>query len=359
MSNSSTDVLLCLLRKALLKSDEHLSSSADWSEVMKLASMHGVAALAFDGIEDLASSPVELISENKTISEIPKSIKLQWAALSLRQESLSKHNWMVACKLSELLGKDGIEALVLKGRSIAQFYPKPQHRYSCDLDVYIAGEKWKKACDILEAHNIPLIHEVYKEVEFTFNGLYVECHRYITPVRGNKTLLRFEKYLISILEKYPIDYFENTTLRRPPLLFVLLLYIEHALGDLLHGHLSLKHIVDWVVLRHQEFDKEQISQICKEYGFDRFLHLVDALADVVEGTRSLDSLPISYKEVFDSLFNTRPSKNKPKSWFAKRVSLFFEIIGNGHYYRDFGYCSMPNFLFNAVWSHLFQKKVEL
>lgn len=349
MGNTSIDVLMRLLRKALLGKDASLPDSANWPEVMRLAAMHGLSAIAFDGLESLWSSA----------NDIPKSIKLQWAALSLRQETLYKHNWNVACQLSELWKRKGIEALVLKGRTIAQYYPISEHRYSCDLDVFIKGENWEKACDVLKEQGICLVNDVYKEVEFTYNGVYVECHRYITPVRGNKTLLQFEKYLRNILSKSSVDYFEGTSLRRPSLLFVVLLYIEHALGDLLHGHLTLKHVVDWVVLRHQNYAKIQLEGICKKFGFERFLYLVDALADVVEGTRDIDSLPDSYKEVFDSLFNTRPSKNKPKSWFAKRVSLFFEILGNGHYYRDFGYCSMPNFLFNAVWSHLFHKKVEL
>ena len=51
----------------------------------------------------------------------------------------------------------------------------------------------------------------------------------------------------------------------------------------MHGHLTLKEIVDWVVLRKQGFDKEVLDSRCKEFKFDRFLKLIDALADVAEG----------------------------------------------------------------------------
>lgn len=357
MYSNSIYVLLSLIRKALLGLDVRLPSFINWQEVMRLASMHGLTAIAFDGIEGLASSSVDITKGDMALTEIPKPIKLQWAAQSLRQETIFKQNWELACGLSELWESYGIEALVLKGRSIAQFYPKPQHRYSCDLDVFIPGDDWKKACDVLETQDIHLCQEVYKEVEFTYNGLYVECHRYITPVRGNKTLLRFDKYLRSILEDFPIDYFEDTALRCPPLLFIVLLFIEHALGDLLHGRFSLKHITDWVVIRRQDYDSDMIAQKCEEFGFDRFLNLLDTLADVVEGKVNVESLPVSYKEVFDSFFVSQSSDNKPKSWFVKRVSLFFEIIENRNYYRNFGYCSMSDFLLNAVWSHFFHKKV--
>ena len=64
----------------------------------------------------------------------------------------------------------------------------------------------------------------------------------------------------------------------------------------------MKHVVDWVVLRKQEIDRTEIEARCKDFGFDRFLGLIDALADVVEGKVGRASLPSSYREVLDSFF---------------------------------------------------------
>ena len=173
-------------------------------------------------------------------------------------------------------------------------------------------------------------------------------------------MLRFEKYLRNVLKESPKTYFEGTRLVCPPLMFIVMLYIEHALGDLLHGKLTLKHVVDWVVLRKQEIDRTEIEARCKDFGFDRFLGLIDALADVVEGKMELASLPSSYREVLDSFFVIPSSVIKGRnSWFAKRVSLFFVIIRNRRYYSKFGYCSMERFLVSAVWSHFFEKEVRL
>lgn len=59
---------------------------------------------------------------------------------------------------------------------------------------------------------VQLGREVYKEVEFTMDDVYVECHRYITPLRGNKKLQAFERYLRSLLESRRPTFFEGTTL---------------------------------------------------------------------------------------------------------------------------------------------------
>ena len=238
--------------------------------VLNLASEQGVKGICLEAIEQL---PVETI---------PQQTLLQWIGLSEMQRQQFEQTWMVACKLDKLWAAEGIQATVLKGRSIAKYYPVPSHRYSCDLDVFIGGE-WGRACELLEGQGIRLEHEVYKEVEFTLDNVYVECHRYITPVRGNKHLKEFERYLRSLLDGGPKECFEGTTLVCPPLMFTVMLYIEHALGDLLHGHLTLKHIVDWVVLRRQSVDWDAFQARCKAFKFDKFLPLIDALADVAEG----------------------------------------------------------------------------
>ena len=350
-------IIFELIRTSLNKDctiDDEVMKFADWNEMINITSAHGLSAIAFDGLEKALDSNPE------RRNEIPKTLLLQWYGQCVQQTAFFKKNWSAACSLSSLLGEHGIEAVVLKGRSIAQYYPIPEHRYSCDLDLFVAGDDWERACEILEAKGIRLEREVYKEVEFAFEDVNVEQHRYITPVRGNKTLLRFERYLRNVLKESPKTYFEGTKLVCPPLMVIVMLYIEHALGDLLHGKLSLKHVVDWGMLRKQEIDRTEIEARCEEFGFHRFLILIDALADVVEGKVEMSSLLPSYREVWDSFFVIPSSVIIEKeSWFARRVSLFLDIIRNKRYYKRFGYCSMERFLLSAVWAHFFGKKVSI
>ncbi len=346
MIGDTAETVLQLIRKAVDNSCKmELSGVIDWSSVIALASRQVVAALCLEAIEFL---PAKVI---------PRQFLLQWIGLAEMQRNQYEQAWRVACKLDKLWAAEGIQATVLKGRSIAKFYPVPSHRYSCDLDVFI-GSEWGRACELLEGQGVRLEREVYKEVEFTLDNVYVECHRYITPVRGNKHLKEFERYLRSLLDGEPKECFEGTTLVCPPLMFTVMLYIEHALGDLLHGPLTLKHIVDWVVLRRHLVDWDAFYARCKTFKFDKFLPLIDALADVVEGKMEYQGLQPSYQEVFDEIFKT-PVAKSPRSWFGRRVELFFSILRNGKKYQQFGYTSMPSFLFNSVWAHFFDKEVKL
>lgn len=342
----SAEVVLQLLRGALNPSWQIvLPEGGDWDKALTLSMEQCVCSICMEGIERLP------------VGSVPKAQLLQWFGQSELQRGQYQFAWTTACKLDRLWAAEGIRATVLKGRAISQYYAVPHHRYSCDLDVFI-GKGWERACELLEGRGVELGREVYKEVEFTMDDVYVECHRYITPLRGNRQLQAFERYLRSLLESGELTFFEGTTLVCPPLMFSVMLYVEHALGDFLHGKLLLKHVVDWVVLRRQAVDWETFGAKCKEFRFDRFVALIEALADVVEGKREYDVLLAAYKEAFDEMLREQEASADRRSWFQRRVQLFFEIIRNGRKFWSYGYTSMPSFLFHSVWSHFFEKEVR-
>lgn len=342
----SAGIVLQLLRKALDSSCQiDLPEGIDWDKALDLATEQGVSALCLEAMEQL---PVGLI---------PKIQLLQWIGQSEMQRSQYEQAWIVACKLDKMWAAEGIQATVLKGRAISQYYAVPCHRFSCDLDLFIENG-WDRACEILESNGVQLGHEVYKEVEFTMDDVYVECHRFITPLRGNKHLQAFEHYLRELLNTEQATVFEGTSLICPPLMFTVMLFVEHALGDFLHGKLLLKHIVDWAVLRKQVVDWKAFDARCKEFKFDRFVALIGALADVVEGQKEYEALQPTYQEALDEVFKEQVPVGR-RTWFQRRVNLLFDIIKNGKKFRNYGYTSMPSFLFNSMWTHFFNKEVKL
>lgn len=344
---NSIELILHLIQKSLNPDSViEIPVDANWEEALDLAISQGVLGVCFEAVEKLPANQRPALE-----------MLMQWYGQTEQQSSLYERTWAVARKLDRLWAAEGIQATVLKGRSIAQYYPVPSHRYSCDLDVFIEQD-WERACELLEEKGVKLVHEVYKEVEFTLDDIYVECHRYITPVRGNKNLLKVERCLRALLNCEPKAYFAGTTLACPPLMFNTILFVEHALGDFQQGNLTLKHLVDWILLRRQSINWNVFEMRCKEFKFDRFVALMNALADVIEGKTCYESLSSSYREAFDEIFQGRESI-KPRSWFQRRVNLFFDIIKNGKKFSRYGYTSMPSFLFNSVWTHFFDREVRL
>lgn len=350
---TSTEIILYLLRTALREPQGELGSgtgmgiaTVDWQEVMDVASEQEVLEVCFDAVELL---PEDQRPDIDTLVE--------WFGQTAYQESDYAHQWEVACELDRMWASKGISAAILKGRSVAQYYPKPNHRYSCDLDVFIK-DGWEDACNLMADKGVDMVYEVYKEAEFTYKDVYVECHRYITPVRGNKNLLGFERYLRSLLAAEHKT-FEGTTLVNPPVMFTALLCIEHALGDFLHGPLKLKHVADWMVLRKQEIHWVTFLDRCNEFGFGRFYWLLDTFADVVEGKAKYGEMPKSYKRAFDEMLKRRKGSAREKSWTERRVNQFFDVLGCGWKFREFGYWSMKSYLAHTLWVHWFDKEVKI
>lgn len=101
--------LQLLLRKAVDNSYQlELPRDTNWKGVFELASCQGVSGICLEAIEHLP------------LGTIPQQTLLQWIGLSERQRQQYEQTWRVACKLDELWAAEGIQATVLKGRSIAK-----------------------------------------------------------------------------------------------------------------------------------------------------------------------------------------------------------------------------------------------
>lgn len=371
MKESSVNILFQLLRSALgSQSVEGLPADIDWQEVVDLSFEQGVAAIAVDGLQEcLPLTPpegkgtqggesLELALDSPELEDL--KYEWFWEVFSCEEEFHTRDG--ASRKLASMWAAEGISTVILKGASFAQYYPIAGHRYSCDLDLFI-GEDWKRGCSVLERKGFDICYEVYKDAQFHIDGVYVECHRYLMSIRGNRTLQRFERYLRSLLkDKAP---FGDDSLFAPPLMFNALFCIEHARGHLLHGPLTLRQVCDWMMIRRQPVDWDEFWKRCEEFGFTRFAHLMEALADLVEGKVTYGELASVDRKVVDEMLmagsasQEADGSRKISSFFQRRVRQFFTILGNGWKYREFNDVSMPVALFRQVWTHFFRKKVEL
>ena len=169
----TTGLLLQLINNAL-NSDSaiEIPADADWQEALDLAIAQGVMGLCFEAVEKLPAD-----------QRPPLEMLMQWYGHTEQQCSMYEHTWAVACKLDRLWAAEGIQATVLKGRSIAKYYPVPSHRYSCDLDVFI-GSDWGRACELLENKG------VRKDREYGWSTRYIR--------RWNLLLMAFMWNVIGI-----------------------------------------------------------------------------------------------------------------------------------------------------------------
>ena len=101
-------------------------SHSDWHEVYSLSKAQGVSGLLFDKIKSL---PKEVAP--------PKELVMQWMSHAMSIERQTKALFEKSAEFAELMAKEGMQTMVLKGLALSGYYPNPWYREYGDLDCYL------------------------------------------------------------------------------------------------------------------------------------------------------------------------------------------------------------------------------
>lgn len=107
-----------------------------WDSVLKQLNDHALMGISFAGVQRLAKQNMP-----------PRPLLLQWIAIA---EQIKQRNAVLdksVVKVCKKLDDDGWRFCVLKGQTVARYYPMPSLRQSGDIDVWIYGRKDGKKAD--------------------------------------------------------------------------------------------------------------------------------------------------------------------------------------------------------------------
>ncbi len=158
-----------LLRAGLWEKDARLLQykDIDYSTIMRLAEEQSVVGLVAAGIEHV------------TDVKVPQVWALQFAGQAIQLEQRNKAMNTFVAKHIELLRKEDVYAILVKGQGIAQCYERPLWRASGDVDLLLSDSNYEKAKKVL----MPLATSVepeYKSLKhigmMLEDGFEVELH---------------------------------------------------------------------------------------------------------------------------------------------------------------------------------------
>ena len=125
---NTTDILLTLLRVAFgaeKRLPEPLSAE-QWAAVLKEARKQSVVGIAFLGVSALPEDQYPEMAVIKSWLQLVYKI-------TVTNESLSKG----AVAVTDFFRSRGMRCVILKGQSLAPYYPHPEYRMSGDIDVWV------------------------------------------------------------------------------------------------------------------------------------------------------------------------------------------------------------------------------
>lgn len=157
-----------LLRAGLWEKDARLSpyKDIDFSAIMRLAEEQSVVGVVAAGLEHVIDV------------KVPQVRALQFAGQAIQLEQRNKAMNAFVAKLIELLRKEDVYAILVKGQGIAQCYEKPLWRSSGDVDLLLSESNYERAKEFLTplANDVETEYTHFKHQGMTVDGWVVELH---------------------------------------------------------------------------------------------------------------------------------------------------------------------------------------
>lgn len=234
-----TKVILDLVKCGLGNSEGCIiPDHTDWNHVMTLAAIHGVDAIAFDGIQRCHSNHIPI--------DIDIDTKLEWIGNTHIQEITYQSQEETISSLARFYQKHGIRMMVLKGWGLSLNYPIPSHRPYSDLDIYLFGEQ-ERGDKLLESElGIKTDHSHHHHSVFEYNGVTVENHYDFFNIHSHRSTRKIENLLKSMAQNaVPVKTKDGAEVWLPSPDFNALFVLRHMAVEFAANGMILRQVVDW------------------------------------------------------------------------------------------------------------------
>jgi hypothetical protein len=257
--------LLALLQSTLFglppAENRFVDMDADaWNVLYRRTVKEGVMAAAFDGMMRL---PEHL--------HPPRMLKLTWGAGVHNIEQNHTHFTEIADELAARFGNEGINMLIFKGISLAQYYAIPGHREFGDLDIYLFGQQ-KAGNQLLRqwgAQENKKQHS-YKHSVFRYKGISIENHACFLDIYNSRAV-EVNKKLTAMAEAK-----RKGTLAGKPIFpspdFTALFFMAHTINHFVKNSPIGRYFYDWAIFLHAnkgKWDKSRYDEALSEAGLKR------------------------------------------------------------------------------------------
>lgn len=337
------------------------SLHVDWTNIYRQASMQGVLAIAWDGLQRLVPAG------DKAEAMPSRHLKMQWAYNVEQIERRYAGQFETAVELAKIYCKAGIATIVLKGFSVSEYYPVPNHRPCGDLDCFL-GDYYENGNIVASQAGAIVECDYYKHSHIRYNGLMVENHRFCTAVRGNRAAKKFERCLQVELQSGR-RHIGDSALESPSPLFNAMFLASHAWGHFLTEGISLRHLCDWAVLLKAEganIDWQKFKTVAeaRDVGLYAFAESLTRLSERCLGV-DCESFIFSGEAVNDDrllndiLFDRNSIFNKSASAWRKRWWMVRNYWCGRWKFRAYSSTNATAYIFKQGLSYIFDRNPKL
>ena len=256
-------------------------TSEVWHEVYLMGKAQGVSGLLFDKIKTL---PKEVAP--------PKELVMQWMSHAISIERQTKALFEKSAEFAELMAKESMQTVVLKGLALCGYYPNPWYREYGDLDCYLCEfsdgrvvwdgcyERGNLTC---EKFGMKAERGFYKHSHIKYRGLEIENHQFALPIKDGEEVRALERELRRCVATADcLKQIGNTHLYRPSADFTALFLTAHSMRHFLFESIKLRHVLDWaffVKAEGKNVDWDNFWHWCERMKYTRFVMCMNYICE--------------------------------------------------------------------------------
>lgn len=250
---------------------ENALSREQWNNIVDIVNRHAVLSLLYSKLEDCADI-------------MPKSVWNHICQVSNRVVHTNYRLLFATRYLTDLLEKNDVPVVVLKGAVTGYYYPKFELRKSGDIDLLVSKDMLPLASQLLVKEGYVRktdSHSVH-HVEFqTSEGIVIELHSMmIEPVENRKIdqqIREIEREGLQKRIRVSIMGVNLPTLSEPYHAYYL---IMHMLHHYLRKGFGIKLLYDWGMFwrtEHTEDTKQQLREMLEKSGLITFVRTITGI----------------------------------------------------------------------------------
>lgn len=270
----------------------------DWEAIILQARRQSVSPTIFDGMSLLPKS-----------LQPPQQVLFSWYADTMRTE---KYNELLNRTLGELVTRfraAGLDPIVLKGQSMAQYYRNPAHRQPGDIDLYfpygydqanLLAEQWAK--EVSEKDKAEQDYVVQLSYLLP-NGVLVENHReyafFFSRLHEREWKALEQTLRVNQGESFRCGEADIKVLS--PTLNALYVF-QHLLRHLLSFGVGFRQVSDWIYFlkaEQENIDTQQLVAAAEKMHFTRPMAALSYIAIHHLGAPPIFPFDLSSKQVRD------------------------------------------------------------
>lgn len=234
--------LLNLLAQNLFRNRPHIVIGAvDWDEVVKTASVHAVLSLVYHGLKRNAEVREELLADvrRRTLSCVVNNERV------MREQS----------SVIAVLDRANIRCAILKGASVAAYYPQSELRVFGDVDLLVHRSDLEAAKEVLTQNGYFFDHEHEFHACYMKNGVCIEVHQSVSDFPDTQAGRFANDYMNDALMHTEDVELAGHRFSRLGMEHELLSLLAHMERHMIAGGINIRQLCDWAVAIHTYKDR--------------------------------------------------------------------------------------------------------